>query len=247
MDTREGQMDLESHSDQTLTHLDNGIKNLTISNNKDKLLEEPLNKNGDLDPITFRFNQLASTFTEHLKAQNYGKIEEIIAEIRKVTSTDNPPVEQLVNTGIIPDVISFLDPKFYECQNLLQECSWIICNVSSGTSEHVEFLISLGAIPKVLQLLSYPNQSVFDSAIWTLANIAGTTLTFRDLLIDNDIVNKLLIILDGNFFSPSLLVQVSWLVSNLCRGRPYPPPDKVTHNSFILSFLKMNRFDLYFK
>ena len=87
--------------------------------------------------------------------------------------------------------------------------------------------MQLDATQKAIDLLDHVSEDVKDNAIWILANISGDSLTNRDTLLDIGIVPKLLEILDGNRYQPSFLAHVAWLMSNLCRGKPYPAFHKV--------------------
>ena len=81
--------------------------------------------------------------------------------------------------------------------------------------------------------MDHPNEDVMDNAVWILANFAGDSIEHRDLLIEKGIVEKIEGTLDGNSFQPVFIGHVAWLISNLCRGKPYPPPEKVISLSYL--------------
>ena len=173
-------------------------------------------------------NQLASSFLEHLQAKNYKKLRKTAKIIRKhLAKITDLLIDKYIETGVISHIISILEYKYFNERKLVEECSWIIANISSSTNKHVEFLISLDIVPKCISLFSSRTESFIENAIWILANIAGTSLEYRNLLLDQGIVPSLVATLDGSCFCSALLDHVSWLIINLMRGKPYPPPEKV--------------------
>jgi len=168
---------------------------------------------------------------------------EIAQLIRKIVSVDDaPPIKQLVNSGILPDLVSLMDRKYVTKKTLLVETFWIIANISSSDSEYVERLVNLEVIPKAIGLLEYCSEEVNDNLIWILANIAGDSIPYRELLLKHKIVNKLEKILSGKALQTSFLNNISWLISNLCRGKPYPEFETVKLN---FPFINFSRLPLY--
>jgi importin subunit alpha-6/7 len=75
-----------------------------------------------------------------------------IIGIRKILSVeDNPPIEEVVDSGIIPTLVEYLNkPEFPQ---LRLEAAWILTNVASGTSEQCQVLVDLDVIPMFIGLL----------------------------------------------------------------------------------------------
>jgi hypothetical protein len=69
--------------------------------------------------------------------------------------------------------------------------------------------------------------------MWALSNIAGEKdLKYRDDMIENGIVDR---IVRQMCTTPKRILYnrcSAWLLSNLLRGRPYPPYDKVHSEIF---------------
>jgi hypothetical protein len=82
-------------------------------------------------------------------------------------------------------------------------------------------VIRLGGIPSFVQLLGSPSPEVAEQAVWALGNIAGDSPRARDMVMQAGGLDKLL-----NLIKPqakvTLLRNITWAISNLCRGKPRP-------------------------
>ena len=78
--------------------------------------------------------------------------------IRKLLSVENnPPIDDVMKTGVVPRLIAMLDYNGKEEQiyeKIKFELTWILLNISSGTHEQVNILILHDIIPKFITLLS---------------------------------------------------------------------------------------------
>lgn len=164
-----------------------------------------------------------------MKASDYEQLSAAAEQIRRAISIDeNPPLNQLISTGVVPHIIKLLDYDYFAYQPLMIECAWIIANIASGTPAHVEYLVKQDIISRAINLFDHPHDDVKDNAIWILSNIAGDSFENRDKLLEVGIVAKLENTLLDNTYSTGFISHVSWLISNLCRGKPYPPFAEVT-------------------
>merc|ERR1719150_2576796 len=146
---------------------------------------------------------------------------EKVTLIRKMLSIErNPPIQQVIESGIIGRLIEFL--KRAENPGLQFEASWALTNVASGTTEHTREIINHGAIPIFVQLLKSPSDDVREQAVWALGNIAGDSPECRNLVLEAGVLEPLLALCNQNS-KVTLLRNATWTLSNLCRGKPLPP------------------------
>lgn len=143
-----------------------------------------------------------------------------VREFRKLLSIEkNPPIQQVIDTGIIPRLVQLLG--CFEEETLQFEAAWTLTNVASGTTAHTQVIIQSGAIQAFIGLLGSPNAEVKEQAVWALGNIAGDSPAFRDYVIQANGVNGMLSVFQ-NGAKISMIRNATWSLSNLCRGKPQP-------------------------
>ena len=136
--------------------------------------------------------------------------------VRKLLSKEHdPPVRAVLDQGILEHLVQFLTRE-----DTMFEAAWALTNIAS--TDHTNVVVDAGACPHLVNLLRAANPEVREQAAWCLGNIAGDNTKYRDyLLSETQCLNNVLM----NIKQPaneSLLRNVTWSLSNLCRGKPKP-------------------------
>eukprot|EP00656_Telonema_subtile_P010451 TRINITY_DN1503_c0_g3_i2.p1 TRINITY_DN1503_c0_g3~~TRINITY_DN1503_c0_g3_i2.p1 ORF type:complete len:700 (-),score=209.77 TRINITY_DN1503_c0_g3_i2:833-2932(-) len=141
-----------------------------------------------------------------------------IRQVRKLLSIDvNPPIQEVVDSGVVPQLIRFLDHP-----SLQFELLWVLTNIASGTTEHVALLLQHDLVPRLVRLLSSAADDVKEQAAWLVGNIAGDSCAHRDYVLEESGVLQPLLEFLCATEQIRAIRNATWAISNLCRGKPRP-------------------------
>lgn len=168
----------------------------------------------------------------------------------------DPPIQEIILSGIVPRFVELLDKNFYlqfedtpvslKCRF---EAAWVITNIASGNSEQTKYIVNIGAVPLLVKMVFEADEGILDQSIWALANIAGDSEPFRDIILETGALSKIVDLII-KYLSPGnnmkLLRNLVWLISNLNRGRSPPPTMENMQKSFFVieKALQINDQDL---
>uniref|UniRef100_A0A665U9N7 Importin subunit alpha n=1 Tax=Echeneis naucrates TaxID=173247 RepID=A0A665U9N7_ECHNA len=179
-------------------------------------------EDSDVDGDFRSQNTSLEAIVQNATSDNQGVQLSAVQAARKLLSSDrNPPIDDLIKSGILPILVHCLDRD--DNPSLQFEAAWALTNIASGTSEQTQAVVQSSAVPLFLRLLHSPHQNVCEQAVWALGNIIGDGPQCRDYVISMGVVKPLL-----SFISPSIpitfLRNVTWVMVNLCRHKDPPPP-----------------------
>lgn len=138
-----------------------------------------------------------------------------IALRQLLSKEDNPPIRQVLDSGILPRLIEFIGVN--QPDQLQHEASWAITNLCSGSSEDTARVVNANILPPMVQLIDSNNIDVKEQAIWCISNIAGDSPEHRDMCVKIGVIAKLLDCFELN--KTSLTKTCIWTLSNMCRGK----------------------------
>ena len=142
--------------------------------------------------------------------------------IRKLLSIEsNPPIQEIIELNIVPELINLLDNSLYEFK---YEATYCLCNIAFGTPEQAKTIIIYGGIPKIMNLLDCSIEEIKSQTIWLVSNLISDSDKIRNILIENKIFDKILTILASTNIENYINLSV-WAISNFFRVKPIPNYD----------------------
>lgn len=95
-----------------------------------------------------------------LQSSEFAVVLSATTQIRRMLSIErDPPIDRVLQMGVLPRLVSFL--QCWDTQpQLALEAAWAITNVASGTSAHTRAVVEAGAVPMFVQLLGCASESV---------------------------------------------------------------------------------------
>ena len=143
--------------------------------------------------------------------------------IRKLLSLQSSPIQELIDIGITPELISLLENSPPEFQ---YEALWCLTNIATGTSDQANSIVVKGGIPKIIKLMDSSIEEIKIQATWLIGNLAADSPKIRDTLVKEKAFDKLITIL-ASTDKELLIKHAIWSISNFFRNKPYPPFDIV--------------------
>ena len=149
----------------------------------------------------------------------------VVKMARKLLSSDkNPPIDKIIDAGILPLLIYALQQDEYPKFQL--EAAWAITNIASGTSEQTIKVYQSGAVPYLIKLLFSPHENVAEQSLWALGNIIGDGPFLRNYVLSCGFLEPLIQLTQSNC-SISFLRNITWVIVNICRIKNPPAPLEV--------------------
>lgn len=157
----------------------------------------------------------------------------MLSHIRELLSMNpsQPPVTEFMESGLCPMVMQFFTPKGRLMGvEFLSEATWILANACMGTAEQQAKLLELNILSIFNDFLQAAtvDMAILENCLWSLCNIIGSNLDYRDLVLKHPIADSVFKIMEkSQLFGKKIWTQLAWFVSNLVRGRPHPPKHEI--------------------
>mmetsp|Transcript_36393 Transcript_36393/g.53314 ORF Transcript_36393/g.53314 Transcript_36393/m.53314 type:complete len:524 (-) Transcript_36393:179-1750(-) len=184
--------------------------------------EDPQPQGGGNSKKTYTISDIPALRTG-IQSSDLAVLIESTRGFRRLLSVEtNPPVQDVLAAGVLDTLISLLGRT--DSSELQFEAAWALTNIAS--TEHTAVVVEHGAVPGLVALLTHAKGDLREQSAWCLGNIAGDCTEFRDLILQAGGLNPLLM----NIAQPeslTLLRNVTWALSNFCRGKPQPDLETV--------------------
>ncbi|XP_015694804.1 importin subunit alpha-4 isoform X2 [Oryza brachyantha] len=122
-----------------------------------------------------------------------------------------PEVQVKPILEIICQLIHSIDEK------ILGDACWALCYICDGVSDGIQHVLSAGACPRLVNLLTHASANILLPAIMALARISSGDDAQVQVLVENDILNYLILLLTRNY-PTSVKKQACLIVSNIAAG-----------------------------
>eukprot|EP00164_Ancoracysta_twista_P001195 GFYU01001569.1.p2 GENE.GFYU01001569.1~~GFYU01001569.1.p2 ORF type:complete len:541 (+),score=169.96 GFYU01001569.1:168-1790(+) len=185
---------------------------------------QPAGQMASQGEVNARLSNIDALVTQIMSNDPTQQYEATVAFRRLLSIERNPPIGRVIAAGngcVVPRLIVFLETS--SMPNLQFEAAWALTNIASGTSQDTQVVISAGAVPIFVNLLSAENEEVREQAVWALGNIAGDSPECREMVLCLNALPPLLQQLNDPNVRPSMLRNATWTLSNFCRGKNPPP------------------------
>jgi len=141
---------------------------------------------------------------------------ENIVRIRQELSKENPPIDEVINSNILAQLIQLnidADIGF--------EMAWIITNVASGTEGHCRYLLEIGAVEYLERAFSLDSQKLRDQVIWGYGNLFDER-TLTQALLEKIDLNRILEHIEKSKQIPQQQTTYSFMLANFaCYCKAY--------------------------
>lgn len=154
---------------------------------------------------------------------------------RLVTETSPPPLEDVVLSGMVKDIIPLLQRHDHPALQL--EVAWTLASIAGGELHHRLVIAEAGGIRALVQALSLRDEAVVAQTLWALGNLVHDNAVLRDAVLEENAMADILTVYKAMSDKTSLYRHLAWALRNLCAGSV----DKSVY-SFLTHTLSQNRY-----
>lgn len=160
---------------------------------------------------------------KNLHSNDTSLVLKALSYIRKRMSLQNPPTQDLLDSNAISRIVDLVSYTKYPDHQ--KEAVWILTNAISGPSEQSRYVLdNTLLIDYIGRCFNIPNRTLKEECIWCIANIAGESEKYRDVLIDNGTYDAVLTSftfeLGYEKRSAEFIKNYTWCISNFVKAIP---------------------------
>lgn len=142
--------------------------------------------------------------------------------LRTMSAQANPPLSDIVSTGIVPTLVSLLDTVTTQTEGFNQDLLWVLTNIAGGEDTYTMILVDLNIVSKCIHVFSNLSMKCKAHTAWLLGNVAGTSTTLRDQVIAAGALEKIVHCCQATCELEDVRT-FTWCMTILLRGKPEVP------------------------
>jgi hypothetical protein len=116
------------------------------------------------------------------------QIEGTITIRRLLSNPEKPPIQQVIDTGVVPHSFDFLQHNDHEW--LQFKAAWVLTNIASLTSEHTKGVVEANAVPGLVRLISSPNAHIREQKARSCRLASSPQHVGHDAEVDHEVVRS---------------------------------------------------------
>jgi hypothetical protein len=146
--------------------------------------------------------------------------------VLKMSKPKNNPISQVVALGYIPLLVSLSNLACSSLQvvvrSIQSDAVWVLGNIASGEHAHSAEIVAAGGDLVFVNSIVSLDMTLSSNGILGAGNIAGDCPEYRDKLLEMNAAECIMEALEraAKQHSVSHIIDITWAVKNLVRGRP---------------------------
>lgn len=97
-----------------------------------------------------------------------------------MTSEIEESVQPVIDLGVLPAILDMLSSDDSE---FLSEATWILVNITAGSSEQTSQVVEAGALPKLISLFPTSTDAIKENILMTVGNTMGDSKHLRQVAV----------------------------------------------------------------